>query len=193
MTKVYKIKYSVNLIPIIGPYIIPENKETGQEKEFINDDVELMNTITASEELDIFETESIQQLIEFKWQTYAMKHHVFGCVMHFFYLTMLVIYTHVIYINNSGDESSRKLYTILLAIGILYPAGYDISQMLRVGLSDYLADVWNYSDLLYIWSSVANVILQNVLDPFSIACKIVMIIIFLLCLVKTFFFLRIFK
>lgn len=29
MTKVYKIKYSVNLLPIIGPYVIAENRETG--------------------------------------------------------------------------------------------------------------------------------------------------------------------
>lgn len=118
-----------------------------------------MSMITDSEELDIFETDTIQKLIEFKWQTYAMKHHVFGCIMHFFYLTMLVIYTHVIYINASGDESSRQLYTILLAIGIFYPAAYDLTQMFRGGLTDYFSDPWNYSDLTYIWSSIANVIL----------------------------------
>ena len=65
--------------------------------------------------------------------------------------------------------------------------------MIRSGLGEYMSDVWNYADLTYIWSSIANVILQNVLDPFSIPCKILMIIIFLLSLVKTFFFLRIFQ
>ena len=30
MTKIYKIRYSVNLLPTIGEYIRPENVETGQ-------------------------------------------------------------------------------------------------------------------------------------------------------------------
>lgn len=113
--------------------------------------------------------------------------------MHFFYIIMLVIYTHVIYIDDAGDEDSRKFFTIMLAIGILYPAGYDITQMFRGGLCDYFADFWNYADLIYIWSSIANVILQNVLEPFNLWCKFLMITIYLLALIKTFFFLRIFS
>lgn len=60
MTKVYKIKYSVNLLPIIGEHIIPENKALGVEREFVNSDVNLMTLITDSEELDIFETDTIK-------------------------------------------------------------------------------------------------------------------------------------
>lgn len=50
----------------------------------------------------------------------------------------------------------------------------------------------NYLDLIYIWSSVANVVMQNISDPFQLPCKLLMIVIILLALMKTFSYLRIF-
>ena len=56
MTKVYKIKYAVNLLPAIGEYIQPENKELGTEKNVMNQDINLMGICNESEELEIYET-----------------------------------------------------------------------------------------------------------------------------------------
>ena len=39
MTKVFKIRYSVNLIPTIGEYIRPENLGKGEEKLMMNEGI----------------------------------------------------------------------------------------------------------------------------------------------------------
>jgi hypothetical protein len=57
---------------------------------------------------------------------------------------------------------------------------------------DYFSDPWNYIDLAFNYASIINVILANTLGPFEIATKLVMILILLVGLFKTFFFLRIF-
>lgn len=80
----------------------------------------------------------------------------------------------------------------MLAVGILYPALYDMTQMFRNGPWPYFTDANNYSDLLYISLSIANIILQLRLGPFDIVSKIFMCFIVLLLVSKTFFFLRIF-
>jgi hypothetical protein len=64
--------------------------------------------------------------------------------------------------------------------------------MFRNGPWPYFTDANNYSDLLYISLSIANIILQLRLGPFDIVSKIFMCFIVLLLVSKTFFFLRIF-
>lgn len=57
---------------------------------------------------------------------------------------------------------------------------------------DYLSDPWNYADMVYIYGSITNIFLQLTLGPFHIASRIIMCIIIILLIVKTFFFMRIF-
>jgi hypothetical protein len=57
---------------------------------------------------------------------------------------------------------------------------------------DYFADTSNYKDLVYIYGSITNIVLQLKLGPFHIVSKIFMCIIVLMLIAKTFFFLRIF-
>ena len=56
----------------------------------------------------------------------------------------------------------------------------------------YFEDPWNYTDMLYIWSSIITLILQNTAGPTALLSKILTITIVFLALLKTFFFLRIF-
>lgn len=64
--------------------------------------------------------------------------------------------------------------------------------MYKAGITNYFSDLNNYTDCLYIWGSILNLFLQNVLGPYSVVCKIIMIVIVLQVLLKTFFFLRVF-
>ena len=113
-------------------------------------------------------------------------------MMHLFYVIMMIIYINIAYINYSDEvESQIAVWTVLLGVGILYPALYDWTQMFKSGL-DYFSDPWNYADMIYIWSSVVTLVLQNVIGPAHLISKIFMIIIVFLALIKTFFFLRIF-
>lgn len=164
--KVYKITYSINILPQIGEYIKEGTDDDGNaHKEFINSENNLMGLINETEELEIFGAKTIQQLIQFKWDEYARKHHVFGCMMHMFYIVMMIIYIHIVYINYTDEISEHiAVWTVLLGVGILYPALYDWTQMFKSGRT-YFEDPWNYADMIYIWSSIITLILQNSIGP----------------------------
>lgn len=151
--KVFKIKYTLNMLPAIGYYIAQAN---GQ-KTICNEDVDIMGLAIDSEELDIFETDILKQLIDFKWEKYARIHHLIGCLAHLMYMFTLILYTNLVYILNNGDQRTQKIYAYILAVGIFYPAVYDWIQFAKSGPCEYFADKWNYIDFLYIWSSIGNV------------------------------------
>jgi hypothetical protein len=114
-----------------------------------------------------------------------------GCFFHFAYLTIMLIYVNAIYINNNTKDAT--LFGILLICGIIFPMCYDLTQLYRSGITEYFQEVQNYSDQLYVWCSVMNVISQNSTDSQAIYNKVLMTIIFLQQIIKSFFYLRIFK
>lgn len=125
------------------------------EGELMCEGVLLVNQFFDSEELEIFDCQILKDLLQFKWNMFARKLHTFGCAMHFFYLGTIMAYINMVYIESFGAEN-QQLYTLLLGIGISYPAAYDTIQMIKSG-SEYWADVWNYSDFLFIWSSFMSI------------------------------------
>jgi hypothetical protein len=46
----------------------------------------------------MFRSERLQDLIEFKWNAYAWRFHLFGCMIHFAYIIILFRYTDVVYV-----------------------------------------------------------------------------------------------
>lgn len=90
-----------------------------------NEDKSLMNMCQNSEELELFESQAIQDVIDFKWNTFAYKIHMVGCFFHFWYMTILIIYINAIYIKNVS--ANDKIFQILLIFGIIYPMWYDFS------------------------------------------------------------------
>jgi hypothetical protein len=193
----------------------------------------------------MFRSERLQDLIEFKWNAYAWRFHLFGCMIHFAYIIILFRYTDVVYVQGapemkptdstttapgarlrmlrsgggggSGgggtniptavpdggskvpvppvaerDLVDSKYYSIVLLVGILYPMIYEIIQMFKIGLEDYFTDLGNYADLVYIFGSVAMSFV-HMDDPYSFGSKLLMSIIVILAIRRTFNFLRIFS
>ena len=115
-----------------------------------------------------------------------------GIIMHLMYTFILIIYVNEFYIPDL-DGLDKEWGPVLLIIGILYPLYYEIFQLCKQGITDYFSQLQNYSDIVYIWGSVANFFLQHIYGPYHIICRSLMIIIVLQVLVKTFSFMRIFK
>lgn len=69
---------------------------------------------------------------------------------------------------------------------------YEIIQMFKIGLEDYFTDLGNYADLVYIFGSVAMAFV-HMDDPYSFGSKLLMSIIVILAIRRTFNFLRIFS
>jgi hypothetical protein len=96
--KVYKIKYSINTLTQLGEYVI-QNPLTGQKK-FANAGVSFLGLCADVDELDLFKTMELDEMITFKWETFARSFMLIGCFFHFCYLTIMIIYVNAIYINN---------------------------------------------------------------------------------------------
>jgi len=51
-----------------------------------------MDAVSNSEELEIFETDTIRDMIDYKWETFAKRQHLFGGFVHLCYLIVLILY-----------------------------------------------------------------------------------------------------
>lgn len=73
--RVYKIKYQLNLITSMS-----------------EEDGTLMNAVANSDELPIFKTDLIMDMIDYKWETFAKRQHLIGLFIHVIYVIVLILY-----------------------------------------------------------------------------------------------------
>jgi hypothetical protein len=85
-TKIKKVVYTINLLLQAGMYI------QGPDNEKVNEEVSLMQLCTDSEELEIFETDALKDIIGFKWDSFGRRHHMLGMATHMLYTLMINIY-----------------------------------------------------------------------------------------------------
>lgn len=127
--KVFKIKYQLNILTSMN------NSQDG----------DLMDAIAKSHELPIYETESIMEMIDYKWDTYAFNQHKIGGFIHMIYVLVLIGYINHTFLVleakenplHPGDLAYRinpepdMLYLRIIAICLVYPIIYDGTQMFK--------------------------------------------------------------
>lgn len=100
------------MLPCVGQYIIDYDEKTGEklaEPIYVNDDTNLMGLLEESEELGIYETDVIFQIIQYKWDTCAYDHHIKCCFFHFYHILTLTVYINITYITPSDDEVESNI------------------------------------------------------------------------------------
>ena len=100
-SKIYKIKYSVNLLGQCGMYV--ESNEKGKTQ-IMNEDVNLMSLAEETEEMSIFDTDAINDIIEYRWDYYAFKFHMIGLFMNMFYIFSFILYVKEGYLEASSEH-----------------------------------------------------------------------------------------
>lgn len=139
-SKVHKIKYSLNLLTSTR-----------------NDEYSLMDLLANTDQIEVFDTLPVQDLIEFKWRAYSQHFHFVFAIIHMIYLLTFILYVNFIYINR---EFENKLYFILMMVTCNSVAlVYDCTQLYRSGIIEYYGDVWNYIDVAHIYGGFANLII----------------------------------
>jgi hypothetical protein len=83
-TKIKKVVYTINLLQQSGLYI--------QDGEKVNEEVSLMQLCAETDELEIFETDALKDIIDYKWNCYGRRHHMLGMATHMLYTAMINIY-----------------------------------------------------------------------------------------------------
>ena len=84
-------------------------------------------------------------------------------------------------------------YAIILLGGIIYPLIYECLVMVKKGFFNYISDLSNIIDVLYIIGSITMSISHLLKNPFDIFSKIIMIFVIMLSITRTFKFMRIFS
>lgn len=103
----------------------------------LKNNLSIMDLCASTDEIDIFDTSTINEVILFKWNTFGFKFHLIGAVFHLIYMVVLVVYNYLVYLKGDGrelhedeiivGENDNNTYSLLLAAGTIYPAIYDHS------------------------------------------------------------------
>lgn len=78
----YKIEYQLN-------QLCSMSKEDGS----------IMDAVANSEEVDLFETDAVMDMIDFKWDRYASKIHLIGMIIHIIYMVYLNAYVKLTFVD----------------------------------------------------------------------------------------------
>ena len=153
--------------------------------------IDFMGIIAGGDEIEIFDSKNIVDVITSKWETFGKNHHIFGSLVHTLYVLLIGAYVCVYYCYHKENNNLDYVYTGILSIGVLYPWMYDLVSLIQDGPKAYFGDPWNWVDFFYIYGSIFNIIFQLTLgkDSSITKCNFCFIIVFLV--IKTFFFLRI--
>lgn len=139
-TTLYSIQYKLNLLPMIGAHFhMVKDPWTGKKTEvYRNADVDFMNMCSDSDEIEMFQSEYLQDLIDFKWNAFASGFHKIGMFIHITYLVAIFIYVTDEYIYRKDEalefDNLRLVLSIVILCTVVYPLVYESLQMCRFGM-----------------------------------------------------------
>ena len=95
-----------------------------------------MDVLAVCEELSIFQTDLIIDLIDYKWERYGAKSHYFGCFVHWFYIGILIYYIDVVFLYDDDyelgeDSPPNKTCLYLIIVALLQPIYYQARNMIK--------------------------------------------------------------
>jgi len=103
---------------------------------------DLIEALVNSEELEIFETETVINMVIYKWKTYAFASHKLGSIFHLLYIITLILYIHDTFLiekktsAGDGDDDDEGppcsvTYMYVICFCLIYPVFYDGTQMVK--------------------------------------------------------------
>lgn len=104
--KMNKIKYKLNLLPQIGIHITRQNGR----RVYHNENTSFTALCRSTSELDVFLAESVQDVIDFKWELIGRNWHIIGCLFHIYYIIVIAIYIDIVYNKNLTTSENRTGY-----------------------------------------------------------------------------------
>ena len=197
-SRVYKIKYTLSLLPCFGEHSQMYHDEHGNERfKLTKTDIPLMEIMSETEEYDIFNTEAIKDFIDFKWAKTGKQHHSLGGIIHLIYILYLMFYVNHVYNNASvqkdpGDIAPKSNpASYIFAIAIAYPSGYEIIQLKEYGPYKYFSSAENVQTIIFIITGLLNTILHLTRDPYQYESKFILILNLIMSLTRSMKLMRI--
>ena len=89
-----------------------------------NEDIHLMHILGLSEERELFDSKTLIQYIEYKWDVYGKRHYLIGCAAHILYVLIYIVFINVTYLYDHELVPHNEVTCVLLLF-LLYPLIYD--------------------------------------------------------------------
>jgi hypothetical protein len=173
--KVYKIRYTLNVLPSMR-----------------EDEGRLIAALAHSDELDIFNCPAVKELLQFKWERYARTQQFIGAAIHVIYILTLIGYIQTVYLTTPKAPVANHWLLAGLGTCLLYPVYNDGARVWKIGFA-YFASIANYIDLLQVAFGYASIVQQANGNTGNFGAKVVMIFTVVTSLLKQFFYMRVFE
>jgi len=110
---------------------------------------QVMNALSKTDELVIFKSDLIRDLIAYKWQAWSGKVHAFSCINHVIYIACILYYINNVFLcdipklsDGSHDlnwnAEPHKTMLVIIGICLTYSVMYEGIQMKNTGIKEYL-------------------------------------------------------
>jgi hypothetical protein len=159
----------------------------------------LFKVLSGCNELEIFETDLIIDLIDYKWRTFAFRSHLYALLVHLSYMLVLIYYIDFTYVEHRkwNPETEQMEVTIhadpsynyYQAICLVYPLFLEFYRLKTTGLK-YFSSMNNMLDLMHIFFGFLNIYYQINVGPDSLDSQLIIIFECYLSLAKTFQFMK---
>lgn len=105
----------------------------------------IMALCSNCDNLEVFNSDAITELIQFKWTEFGQSHHMIGLFFHACQMIMLMIYIQYVYIDDffeiykPGGEPNdishpQSIFACILLICLTYPTFYEVMRMRNQGV-----------------------------------------------------------
>ena len=116
------------------------------------EDGQLMEALSLSDEDTMFDCDVVQDLIEYRWNLFGFRYHFIGASIHLVKLIALILYIIYIYLSHRGKmknkdgsynqdyyvsysqndlpDNSWKYYQGIIFVMMLHPLWHDLQQVL---------------------------------------------------------------
>ena len=156
----------------------------------------VLDTLKDCADIELFEQEAIQNIIDYKWNTYGKDFFLYKFYLYLIFL--IFYYIDVESLDRVDDTSPRvkdALFWMCKAVGLIIQSlffGYELVQIWIDGY-DYFTDSWNYlevsGNIFYAWGAIIDISNDKITD-FG---RMVISISILFTLAKVVYLLRVFR
>eukprot|EP00347_Sterkiella_histriomuscorum_P020584 403337249 len=110
--------------------------------------IKFIQNLSQVNDLDIFESECIQVILDYKWETYTNKFFLMQFTIFILFLIAYVIDIYFFVVQGSERELSQQLIVKLVCASTLLGSGYyEFILMRKQTLRVYIQESWNVFDL----------------------------------------------
>mmetsp|Transcript_20332 Transcript_20332/g.19294 ORF Transcript_20332/g.19294 Transcript_20332/m.19294 type:complete len:285 (+) Transcript_20332:1317-2171(+) len=155
------------------------------------DPIRFTEAITNSSSIEIFDTQVIQTIIDYKWETFTKGQFRLQLLIFLIFFFVFLVDVFMTVDNQAASKKVGVWCKMVCCLILVYFSYYEVMQVSRFGPRKYSKSVWNYFDFIMIVSYIPTALSDFLLLDRDLVIGLFCLMI-LLTFIKFCFFLRAF-